>query len=77
MIPVNMMKNSTETTGESVDLAITRREADLIHEALNVLCNCRRYSFKDEHKRITELYRDLFEDVGRIRNRLRNAFPTE
>ncbi len=68
------MTNQPTTAPESTSLDVTRDEADLIIEALQMLCNCRRYAFKDQDEDVEQLHSHLFHSAGDLRQRLRDAF---
>ena len=68
------MANQPTTAPDSTSLDVTRDEADLIIEALQMLCNCRRYAFKEHDEDVEQLHRHLFNSAGDLQQRLRDAF---
>ncbi len=68
------MADQTTTAPESASLQITREQAELILEAVKMLCNSRRYAFKDQHDDIEQVHSSLFDSASDLEQRLRDAF---
>ena len=68
------MANQPTTTPQTALLDVTRDEADLIVEGLKILCNCRRYAFKEQNEDVEQLHRDLFSIASDLQKRLHDAF---
>ncbi len=68
------MANQPTTTRQTASLDVTREEADLIVEGLKVLCNCRRYAFKEQDEDVEQLHHELFSTASDLQKRLRDAF---
>lgn len=57
---------STTVAADNVVLCVSHDEAHAIVEGLNMLLNCRRFSFKEPHEEVRQLHASLYETVERI-----------
>jgi len=57
---------STSVATDSVVLRVSHDEAQAIVEGLQMLLNCRRFSFKEPDEDVRQLHAELFSTVERI-----------
>ena len=68
---------STTIATDNVVLCVSREEAHAIVEVLNMLLNCRRFTFKEPHEEVRQLHASLYETVERIEAAVANQFPAK
>ena len=66
---------STTVAADNLVLRVTREEAHAIVEGLNMLLNCKRFSFKEPHEDSRQLHASLYETVERIGAAVAAQFP--
>jgi hypothetical protein len=68
---------STTVAADNVVLRVSLEEAHAIVEGLNMLLNCKRFSFKEPHEEVRQLHASLFETVERIEAAVASQTPSK
>ena len=68
---------STSIATDNVVLQVSREEAHAIVEGLNMLLNCRRFSFKEPDEDVRQLHAALYETVERIEAAVASQAPAK
>ncbi len=68
---------STTVAADNVVLRVSLEEAHAIVEGLNMLLNCKRFSFKEPHEEVRQLHGSLFEMVERIEAEVASQAPAK